>query len=218
MHTEETKIAMIDDHSLFRRSVAQFISQNTRFAVSIQASNGKEFITKFKGAEQNERPVIVTLDANMPQMDGFETAAWLQKNAPTVKVMVLTMNNSEAAIIRMIKLGVTAYLYKGIDAPELFAAIEAVDKEGIYYNDYLPKDSPTPMEPPASLTWYSASGMERDIIRRLCSEQDVAEIAKHFKMSVKSFEALKSALFSKFHVHSRIGLITLVLKYRFIEY
>jgi DNA-binding NarL/FixJ family response regulator len=218
MYIEETKIAMIDDHSLFRRSVAQFISQNTHFTVCIQASNGKEFITKFKGAEQGEKPAIVILDANMPQMDGFETAAWLQKNDPAVKVMVLTMNNSEAAIIRMIKLGVTAYLYKGIDAPELFAAIEAVEKEGIYYNDYLPKDSPTPMEHPTSITWYSISEKERDIIRRLCSEQSIGELARHYKMSVESFEALKSTLFSKFNVHSRIGLITLILKHKFIEY
>src|SRR5689334_19144820 len=98
MHITETKIAMIDDHSLFRRSVAQFISQHTHFTVSIQASNGKDFIAKLKGVEKEEKPAIVLLDANMPQMDGFETAAWLQKNDPTVKVMVLTMNNSEAAI------------------------------------------------------------------------------------------------------------------------
>jgi len=217
MYFTETKIAMIDDHSLFRQSVAQFISQHTHFTVSIQASNGKDFITKFKGAKQDGKPTIVILDANMPQMDGFETAAWLQKNEPTVKVMVLTMNNSEAAIIRMIKLGVKAYLYKGIDAPELFVAIETVEKEGMYYNDYLPKDSPPPTERPASITWYSISEMERDIIRRLCSEYSIAELAKHYKMSVKSFEALKSSLFSKFRVHTRIGLVMEILKNKFID-
>jgi len=218
MYITKTKIAMIDDHSLFRRSVAQFISQNTHFSVSIQATNGKEFIAQFRKVDKGEKPAIVLLDANMPQMDGFETAAWLNKNAPKVKVMVLTMNNSEAAIIQMIKLGVTAYLHKGIDAPELFAAIESVENEGIYYNEYLPKDSPPPTECLASTTWYSISETERDIVRRLCSEQSIAELAKQYKMSVKSFEALKSTLFSKFNVHTRIGLIMMILKNRLIEY
>ncbi|HVU94829.1 MAG TPA: response regulator transcription factor [Puia sp.] len=217
MYVSDTKIAMVDDHHLFRRSVAEFINQNTRFTVNVQASNGKDFIRQFRGAELSDRPTIVIVDANMPEMDGFETAAWLQKNEPSVRVIVLTMNNSEAAIIRMIKLGAAAYLYKGIDAPELFAAIEAVENEGVYYNDYLPRDSPPPEERPASITWYSITEAERELVRRLCSEEDSIGMAKDYKMTLKSFEALKASLFAKFNVSTRIGLVKVVLKNRFVE-
>jgi DNA-binding NarL/FixJ family response regulator len=218
MHSSETKIAMVDDNSLFRKSVATFISQNTRFDVCIQASNGADFIKQYRNAELKDKPTIVLVDANMPEMDGFETAAWLQKNEPSVKVMVLTMNDSEAANIRMLKLGAVAYLFKGIDAPELFGAIESVEKNGIHYNDFLPRDTPQLEERPASMTWYSISEAERDLTRLLCSEADSAEIAKRYKMTLKTFDALKASLFSKFSVHSRIGLVKVVLKNKFIDY
>src|SRR5438034_8391741 len=102
------KIAMIDDHKLLRNGLAKIINDFEGCEVVHEANNGEEFIEVLNQKIKEEPgfiPDIILLDITMPRMNGYETAAWIKSNFPTVKCLVLTMIDSDYAIIRMLNLG-----------------------------------------------------------------------------------------------------------------
>ena len=68
------KIGLIDDHILLRDSLGGVINSFEEYSISLLADNGKEFIEKLN---PSNKPDIVILDLNMPEMDGHETTHWI---------------------------------------------------------------------------------------------------------------------------------------------
>ena len=111
-----TKIALVDDHSLLRGSLATLINSFEGYEVAFEADNGKDFINLL---QTNHSPDIVLLDITMPEMNGFETAAWIKKHLPSIKVLVLSMMDNETTIISMLKNGARGYILKD-SKPDVF--------------------------------------------------------------------------------------------------
>ena len=112
----EVKVALVDDHVLLRNGLANLIDSFGGYKVLFEANNGKDFIDRL---QPGTTPEIVLLDINMPEMDGYETALWLKKNYPLIKVLALSMYDNENAIIRMFKAGAKGYILKDCDPSEL---------------------------------------------------------------------------------------------------
>lgn len=125
-----TKVALVDDHMLFREGLAKVIDEFSNYKVTIKAGNGKELIDRLKPANL---PDIVLLDLNMPKMDGYETAEWLIANHPSIPILILTMFNSELAIIRLLGMGVKSFIKKDSHPDELKYALDTVVKRGYYH-------------------------------------------------------------------------------------
>src|SRR6188508_925906 len=109
-------IILADDHILLRDALAKLINSFPQFSVIAVSANGSEVI---KTIEDGKVPDIVVLDLNMPIVDGFETAAWLKANHPQIKILILTMYDSEIALIRLLQVGVRGFLKKDIHPLEL---------------------------------------------------------------------------------------------------
>ena len=90
-------IALVDDHVLLRNGLANLLRELS-YEIVLEANNGNDFIEQLKTSQQ---PDIVLLDINMPQKDGYETALWLKKTHPDVKVLALSMYDDEYAIIKI---------------------------------------------------------------------------------------------------------------------
>ena len=93
----KTTVALVDDHELLRSGLVGIINSLGDFEVIFEAGNGLEFIKK---VNKNNPPDIVVLDITMPEMDGYETAAWIRKTLPSVKILVLSMLSNDMAIIK----------------------------------------------------------------------------------------------------------------------
>ena len=92
------KVALADDHILLRNALAALIDSFDECRVINQSGNGKEIINAIT---QGVIPDVIILDLNMPEMDGFETSAWLNKNFPQIHILMLTMYDSELSLIRL---------------------------------------------------------------------------------------------------------------------
>jgi DNA-binding NarL/FixJ family response regulator len=75
----------------------------------------------------------------MPEMNGYETLKWLQENRPEIKVIVVSMFDSDFSIMRSMRLGARAFLRKTMSPEELKNAIYTVDERGFYYSNCITK-------------------------------------------------------------------------------
>jgi two-component system, NarL family, invasion response regulator UvrY len=120
METKEISVVLVDDHIHFRNELATLIASFAEFVVPYQADNGKQLITRLA---QESVPDIILLDVNMPEMDGYETAAWLRTHHPTIKVLALSMYDSEKTITRMLSLGARGFVLKDTEPIDMRAAL-----------------------------------------------------------------------------------------------
>jgi two-component system invasion response regulator UvrY len=120
MIKKEISVVLVDDHINFRNELASVIDSFAEFIVPWQADNGKQLI---KQLAQHTLPDIVLLDINMPEMDGFETAAWLKAHHPEVKVLAISTWDNEKTINRMLSLGACGFILKDTEPVEMKAAL-----------------------------------------------------------------------------------------------
>src|SRR3984957_7716079 len=102
MTTLKPGVVLVDDHVLLRSGLASLIRGFGEYDVLFEACSGKDLIRELQWFR---RPDIVLLDINMPDMDGFETACWLRRNYPEIKVLALSMSDTGSSVVRMLKNG-----------------------------------------------------------------------------------------------------------------
>jgi two-component system, NarL family, invasion response regulator UvrY len=154
------------------------------------------------------------LDVNMPEMDGFETASWLNKNYPKIKILALSMFSDEKTIIKMLRMGAKGYILKNIDPDELKNALDSVMKKNFYLSEYisgkiisgLHKDVDR-IEDPEPLT-----PREKDFLRLICSEITYKDIAAKMYVSPRTVDEYRNSLFEKLKVKSRVGLVMYAIR------
>jgi two-component system nitrate/nitrite response regulator NarL len=113
------RIAVIDDHTLFRRGLISLLAHEPGFAVVAEAADGFEGI-KAAGAT---RPDVVLLDLNMPGISGLEAISAIRREAPETQIVMLTVSEDAADLLEALRGGASGYLLKNIDSEFLVAAI-----------------------------------------------------------------------------------------------
>jgi two-component system, NarL family, invasion response regulator UvrY len=159
------------------------------------------------------------LDVNMPESDGYETARWIYKNYPQVKVLALSMFSDEGTIIRMLRLGAKGYIMKNADPEELKLALDSVLKKDFYLSEYisgkiisgLHKDIDMPEEP------ISLNEKEREFLRWVCTELTYKDIAAKMFVSPRTVDDYRNSLFEKLKVKTRIGLVLYAIRNGLVE-
>jgi two-component system, NarL family, invasion response regulator UvrY len=210
---KQIKIALADDHVLLRDALASLVDQYEDCKVICRSGNGKELINCIK---KNENPDVVILDLNMPIMDGYETASWLKDNYPDTQVLMLTMYDSEIAMIRLLQAGVKGFLKKDVHPDELKYAIQSVIQNGFYYSHHASgklanlfrKDHHNTM-PFQKLIFTE---QEIDFLKLSCTELTYKEIAGRMKLNPRAIDNLRDNLFEKVEVKSRVGLAMYAIK------
>lgn len=218
--TDKIKIAMADDHVLLRTALASLIDSFGDCRVIHQSGTGRELT---KSISSGTIPDVVILDLNMPDMDGFETATWLQKNAPQVQVLMLTMYDSELSLIRLLQAGVKGFLKKDVDPSELKFAIHSVMHSGYYYSNHTTGKL---MNLFRSTTSGATTGLQKamlteqelQFLKLACSDLTYKEIAQQMGLNPRSVDTLRDQLFAKLDVKSRVGLAMVALRHGVVTF
>ncbi|HEV8286387.1 MAG TPA: response regulator transcription factor [Chitinophagaceae bacterium] len=207
------KVALADDHVLLRNALASLIDGFEGCKVIHQANNGRELIEYFKNGAI---PDVVVLDLSMPEMDGYETAKFIQKHFPEVHILMLTMYDSELSLIRLLQAGAKGFLKKDIHPSELKFAIQSVMKAGYYYSnhttDKLANLFRSGNEKKNPLQNAMLTDQELQFLRLACSDLTYKEIAQKMTLNPRAVDNLRDQLFTKFDVKSRVGLAMVAIK------
>ncbi|HQR93637.1 MAG: DNA-binding response regulator [Bacteroidetes bacterium 24-39-8] len=212
-------IAIVDDHTLFRKGLASLIAVFPDYKILFDASTGKDFISQLN---PKKLPDIVLMDISMPEMDGFATTEWLKNNYPQVKVLALSTMDSETAIIKMIKCGAKGYVLKDADLSELKEAFSELMRVGFYYNDIVSRkvmQSLTQLVDDKSelSAFMNLNENELKFIKLACSEKTYQQIAKEMFKSEKTIEGYRADIFQKLNISSRVGLAMFAIKHGIVK-
>lgn len=213
------KVALIDDHLLFRSGLASILSSN-QIEVVLDAENGADMIEKLKQLKKSCLPNIFIVDINMPIMDGFETVSWLNQNYPECKLIILTMYNEPEIVMKMIRLGVKSYLTKNLSPSELFQAISLVNDNKFYFPNEITgiivSSNQSLKESIDRTTRLSLTEREVQLLQLMCTEMTYKEIADKLHVSPRTVDVYRDNLFAKLNVKSRAGLILKAIKMNLI--
>ena len=214
MTTSKPGVVLVDDHVLLRSGLASLIRGFGEYDVLFEACSGKDLIRQLK---YSRRPDIVLLDINMPDMDGFETACWLKRNSPEIKVLALSMYDTDSSVVRMLRNGAKGYILKDIEASELRMALDSIVEKGYYYTDNVTGKlihTINALDEPEYRVRQLLTLNERELefMKLVCTECTYKEIADRMYLSPRTIDGYRDALFEKLNVRTRVGLAMYAVK------
>lgn len=201
---------MADDHVIMRNALASVVNDFDDCEVILQADNGKQLLD---GLQKDHLPDLIILDVNMPEMDGYETARKLRQRFPHIYILILTTFDSDLVTIRLLRAGARGVLVKDCHPSEFRKAITSIMETGYYYSGTTAEKvanvikSTEPHEPIVPL-----SEIEMRFLQLASTDITYKEIAKIMKISPRTVDGYRDALFPKLGVKSRIGLMVYAVK------
>lgn len=201
------RIAIADDHVMFREGLSNMIENSKDFEIVLQADNGKELLEKLE--RSHNLPDICILDINMPRKNGWHTLQEIKNKWRSVRIIIITSLRSISVAKNVIKNGGNGYLCKNSSMRELTLALYKIHNEGVYLPDNLYNQIFTSIighrEP-------DISAKEIQFLEYCCDEYSYKEIAAKMCVSPRTVEGYRDSLFEKLNIHSRTGLAMYALR------
>ena len=201
---KKIKILIADDHPVVRKGLWSCLSAKTNLKVIGEACDGADAIQKVKELA----PDVVLMDIDMPKKNGLEVTDLLRKDAPNVKVLILSMQSNRDTVLRIIKAGARGYVLKDAPTEELARAIESVNAGEAFFsppvaqialNQYVTDADDT--KPLAKL-----SERESEVVALIAEGKSNKEIASHLGIGVRTIETHRERVMRKLDIHSVAGL------------
>lgn len=221
------KIALIDDHKLFREGVKRILSFEPAFDVVAEAGDGrdaKEIVEKY-------RPDIILMDINMPQINGIEATKQLLEDNPDLKVIILSIHDDENYVTHALQSGAQGYLLKEMDTDSLMEAIKVVYDGGSYLHpkvthnlvqEYrrLVKNSQTEnsvAEIEYRKPLHLLTKRECQVLQLLSEGQSNRKIAETLVISEKTVKNHVSNILQKMNVNDRTQAVVTAIRNGWVE-
>lgn len=212
------KVAIADDHTLFRTGVKTSLSQRKDIQMVAEAENGMQLMNLLRHIQ----PDVVLLDIQMPIMGGLTALPEIKKLYPNVKVIMLSFLNDHSVISKMMELGANSYITKESGADMIYDAIKAVYQNDFYFNDLTNKALLSGLRTKRT----AESSMPQDvhlnekeitILKLMCEEKSTKEIADMVDLSPRTVEAIRDKLKTKTGTKSMAGLVLYAVKAGIVE-
>lgn len=123
------RILLADDHEVVRRGLCALLRAQPEWEVCGEASNGREAVDK----ALKLNPDAVILDVGMPSLNGLEATRQIVKAKPEIKILILTLHDSDQLVQEVLNAGARGFLLKSDAARDLVTAVEALRNNKIYF-------------------------------------------------------------------------------------
>lgn len=213
--TSTIRLAIADDHALFRRGLVSIFSNTPGIELMYEAIDGQDLIEKMA----DQQPDVVLLDLQMPRLDGIKTTQHIRQRFPGVKIVILSMHDEDNFVMHLMELGANGYLLKDADPEEVERAIHTVATEDYYYGSFLTKvmhrrmlDKSRKREPMHLDSKANLTAREVEVLRLICEGRTTAQIADKIFLSDRTVEGHRNRIMEKIGAKNTAGMVVYAVK------
>jgi DNA-binding NarL/FixJ family response regulator len=199
-------VLLADDHDILRDGLCALLGMAGDIAVVGEARTGRETVAE----AERLRPDVVLMDISMPELDGVEACRRIRQQTPAVRVLFLTMHESEEYFFRALQAGAAGYIIKRTAAADLLAAVRAVARGESFlspglaralvanYTEHAGHTPSAAAEQTRAGDSYSAlTGREREVLQLVGEGHTNQEIADRLHISIKTVQTHRAAVMEK---------------------
>lgn len=215
--TKKIRVLIADDHAIVREGLRALLDGQPDIEVVGEATDGEEAVKMTSQLQPN----IVLMDITMPRLSGLEAIGQIKRQQPDVKILVLTMHESDDYFFKTLEAGASGYFIKGGSSKELVNAIYTVWNGDVFIypsmtkkllSDYVRRVS-TGVERD---TYDGLTAREREILKLIAQGNTNQEIADQLVLSVATVQTHRAHIIAKLGLHRRADLVKYAIKRGFI--
>lgn len=207
------RIALVDDHALFRTGLRGLLERTAHCQVVAEAGSGEEFLAMLQGLEVD----VVFMDFSMGGMDGAQTTEQALARRPDLKIITLSMYGEENYYSRMVKAGACGFLLKDSAIDEVVEAIECVMSGGSYFAPRLLQGITRNIHSQLHLDNEPISEREKEILTAICNGLSNQEIADELYISKRTVDKHRANILEKTGCKNTAALVVYAIKMGFIK-
>jgi DNA-binding NarL/FixJ family response regulator len=206
------RIIIANDHQIFRQGLRALLEKEPDMEVVAEAEDGRKTLTLVRELT----PHLVTLDVNLPDLNGIEASRQILSEYPETKVIALPMHFDRHDILNMLKAGVHGYLFKDCVFEELVRAIRLVmsnktylspEVAGVVVKEYVTHD------PGSSQSAFSLlTGREQEVLQLMAEGESTKQIAELLNIGVKTAETHRQKIVHKLGTSSVAKLTKIAIR------
>jgi DNA-binding NarL/FixJ family response regulator len=218
--TNIIKLAIADDHKIFRDGIKMALSGKENLKMLWEAEDGKDLMHKVA----IKKPDVLLMDIRMPEIDGINAIEMLRKEYEDLKIIVLTMYDDQQMISRMMEMGANAYLTKTTDPEEIYESILTCMKDDFYFNSLVNNavmgkhiQKKNVRQHYGSTVPVNFNEKEIKILQLLAQDKTTEEISKTIFLSPRTIETIRQNMKSKVGAKTIAGLIMYGMRNKLID-
>jgi DNA-binding NarL/FixJ family response regulator len=211
------RLLLADDHAMVRRGLRLVLDAEPDLRVVAEAGDGIEALEQARTAELD----LAILDVSMPRMTGLQAAAELTRLRPQLRVLMLSMHESEQYLFEALKAGASGYVLKSAADRDLVEACRAALRgEPFLYpsaiatliRDFLDRARSGDTAPEDPLT-----PRELQVVKLIAEAHTNAQIADALQISAKTVERHRENLMGKLGMRDRVELTRYAIRRGLVE-
>jgi two-component system, NarL family, response regulator LiaR len=195
--TVAIRVLVVDDHWVVREGLRRYLTDEPGLMVIGEASNGNQAIA----LARELKPDVILMDILMPQLDGIEATARIKAEMPKVEIIALTSVLQDHSVSQAIQAGVTGYLLKDTNGPELLRAIRSAVDGKVQLSPGAATRLAKELRFPDHVE--RLTDRETEILKCVADGLSNKEIARRLSITEKTVKAHLNNVFAKLGVHSR---------------
>jgi DNA-binding NarL/FixJ family response regulator len=212
---EVVRILVADDHPLTRDGIKAALALDAEFEVVAEARDGQEAVS----LAEEVKPDVVLMDVRMPVLGGIRATQAISRTVPTARVVMLTVEETQARVGEAIQAGAAGYLLKDIDAHELARAVHLAAEGSAVIHPNLTRQF---IEEIRQLTRgeqnvSTLSAREVEVLQMIAYGSTNREVAEALHISPQTVKTYLERIFTKLGVSDRTRAVAVALKHGIVE-
>jgi DNA-binding NarL/FixJ family response regulator len=207
MDRAKIRVVVADDHKVVRAGIRELLSDEPDITVVGKARDGREAVELALA----ERPDVVVMDINMPELSGVEATRQIRAAAPSVRVLVLTAYQDDPYIYGLLDAGATSYILKTAESGEIIRAVRATAAGQSAIDPAVAPRLIARLTHPALQT-DSLTERELEVLRLVARGQTNKQIGVALQISDRTVQNHLANVYAKLGVASRTEAVTVGLQ------